>query len=121
MIVTVTDLSPFIDTSDSAKVQAMIEDVEARAFQAAPCLRSSTDEDAVAVARAIIRQAIIRWSKDESGALTQRQQTSGPFMLGESFDTRQQRKGMFLASELADLAALCPASGERTVHVGWLA
>ena len=105
------DLTAFADI-DPAKAALMIEDAEAMAALAAPCLSSSEfqlDEARVAAVRAILRGALIRWHDAGSGAVTQ--QSAGPF--SQSLDTRQQRRGMFWPSEIAQLRDICAGfSGE---------
>ena len=103
--ITPDDLTPFADI-DRSKAQAMIDDALARALLVAPCIVTD-DFTHAAAAKAIIRGAVLRWNDAGSGALTQRQQTAGPFGLGETIDTRTDRRGMFLVSELDDLRALC--------------
>ena len=99
------DLTAFADI-DPAKAALMIEDAEAMAVLAAPCLSSSefqSDEARMAAVRAILRGALIRWHDAGSGAVTQ--QSAGPF--SQSLDTRQQRRGMFWPSEIAQLRDIC--------------
>ena len=107
MFLTPEDLAAFA-TIDSAKAEQMIEDAEAMALLAAPCL-SETDflssEQRIAAVRAILRGAILRWNDAGSGAVTQ--QTAGPF--SQSLDTRTERRPMFWPSEIAQLRDLCSA------------
>lgn len=95
------DLTPFA-TIDTAKAEAMIEDAEAMAVLAAPCITAEdfTYSDAV---RAILRGAVLRWNDSGSGALQAQQ--AGPF--GQTLDTRQERRGMFWPSEIVSLQSLC--------------
>lgn len=95
------DLDPFA-TVDAAKADAMIEDAEAMAVLAAPCITAEGFAQTAAV-RAILRGAIIRWNDSGSGALTA--QSAGPF--GQTLDTRQERRGMFWPSEIVALQNLC--------------
>lgn len=99
------DLAPFA-TIPEAKAQAMINDALAMAARVAPCINDA-DFPYRDAAKAILRQAILRWNDSGTGALTQRQQTSGPFSVGESYDTRQTRRAMFWPSEISELASLC--------------
>ena len=99
------DLSAFA-TIDEAKATAMIEDAEAMAALAAPCIAEegfSDDATLVAGVKAILRGAVLRWNEAGSGAVTQ--QAAGAFQ--QSIDTRQQRRGMFWPSEIAELRDLC--------------
>lgn len=101
----VTDLEPFA-TIGAAKAQAMIEDAEAYALLAAPCIGAGDFAYATAV-KAILRGAVLRWNDSGSGAL--QAQTAGPF--GQTLDTRQERRGMFWPSEIVALQGLCGSTG----------
>lgn len=99
------DLTPFADIPE-AKAAEMIADAEAWAVVAAPCLATSdfqADTSMSAAARAVLRQAILRWHDAGAGAVTQT--VSGPH--SQSVDTRQTRKGMFWPSEISQLRDLC--------------
>lgn len=100
----VTDLAPFA-TIDNAKADAMIEDAEAMALLAAPCIASVGFAYTTAV-KAILRGAVLRWNDAGSGALQAQQ--AGPF--GQTLDTRQERRGMFWPSEIVALQSLCADS-----------
>lgn len=112
------DLAPFA-TIPEAKAAAMVEDAEAMAILAAPCLPDlltapggELPADAarrlakVAALKAILRGAILRWFDAGSGAM--QSQTAGPF--GQVLDTRVQRKAMFWPSEIEQLQNLCQSS-----------
>ena len=102
------DLTPFADIPE-AKAAEMIADAEAWAVVAAPCLATpefQADVSMSAAARAVLRQAILRWHDAGTGAVTQT--VSGPH--SQSVDTRQTRKGMFWPSEISQLQALCSDS-----------
>lgn len=101
---TVDDLAPFA-TIEAAKAQAMIDDAEAMAVLAAPCIAVEGFTHVAAV-KAILRGAVIRWNDSGSGAL--QAQTAGPF--GQTLDTRQERRGMFWPSEIISLQSLCADS-----------
>src|SRR4029077_7524205 len=96
-----SDLDPFA-VVDPAKADAMIEDAEAMAVLAAPCITAVGFTQGPAV-KAILRAAILRWNDTGSGAFPQQQ--AGPF--GQTIDTRQERRGMFQPSEIAALQNLC--------------
>lgn len=98
---TTDDLEPFA-TIPEAKAQAMIDDALALAARVAPCILT-TDFASDAAAKAILRGAVLRWHEAGSGAFQAQQ--AGPF--GQTFDTRQQRKGMFWPSEIEALQDLC--------------
>lgn len=101
----VDDLAPFA-TIESAKAAAMIEDAEAMALLAAPCIAADGFAYGTAV-KAILRGAVLRWNDSGSGAL--QSQTAGPF--GQTLDTRQERRGMFWPSEITALQNLCGNTG----------
>lgn len=98
---TVDDLAPFA-TIDAVKGEAMIEDAEAMALLAAPCIAAAEFTHAAAL-RAILRGAILRWNEAGTGAL--QSQTAGIF--GQTVDTRQERRSMFWPSEIVALQSLC--------------
>jgi hypothetical protein len=98
---TVADLVPFAEI-DSAKAEAMIDDAEAMALLAAPCIAEEGFAYGTAV-KAILRGAVLRWNEAGTGAL--QSQNAGPF--GQTLDTRQQRRGMFWPSEITSLQSLC--------------
>lgn len=100
----VSDLSPFAEI-EPAKAEAMIEDAEAMALLAAPCIAADGFAFGTAV-KAILRGAVLRWNDSGSGALQSQQ--AGPF--GQTLDTRQERRGMFWPSEIVALQSLCADS-----------
>ena len=109
--ITPADLAPFA-TIDAVKATAMIDDALARAALVAPCILSDDFAHAGA-AKAIIRGAILRWNDSGSGAYTTEQ--TGPFAV--TMDTRVERKGMFLLSELDELKALCPGGTSKAFAI----
>jgi hypothetical protein len=109
------DLMPFADIP-SPKALAMIEDAEAMAILAAPCLAAlpivPVPETAEALAlrtakiagtKAILRGAILRWNEAGTGALSA--ESAGPW--GQTLDTRVPRKAMFWPSEIEQLQSIC--------------
>lgn len=109
MFIEPIDLAAFA-TIEPARAEAMIEDAEAMATLAAPCLSTpefQADPTMLSVVKAILRGAILRWDEAGAGALTQRSRTGGPFSESESIDTRTKRKAMFWPSEIAQLRDLC--------------
>ena len=116
---TPADLAPFA-TIPEDQATAMIEDALAMAVLAAPCLSDGQlDPKYAAAAKAVIRGAILRWHEAGNGALTQRQQTAGPFSQNESYDTRSQRRGMFWPSEIAQLQDICRQAGDVTPNAAF--
>lgn len=104
MFLTPDDLAPFA-VIDAAKAAAMVEDVEAQAVLAAPCIGEPDfleDEVGVAAVRSILRGAVLRWN--DAGSGTVYQQTSGPF---SQMQQPAARKGMFWPDELDQLRGLC--------------
>jgi len=108
---TVDDLTPFAPI-DSAKAAAMIEDAEAMAVLAAPCISAADFTNSAAV-KAILRGAVLRWNEAGTGALSA--QAAGPF--SQTLDTRQERRGMFWPSEIVALQNLCPQAGALTLSL----
>lgn len=100
--------------------EAMIRAVTARAVAIAPCIASDALSEAQAeLVRAVILDAVTRWSTSGGGAV--QAQTAGPF--GYTVDTRQDRKGTFLASEFDDLRNVCDQMGGASreafsIHLG---
>lgn len=101
----VEDLTALRPNLDAAKAAKMIQGAVARAAQVAPCLLADSfaGED---VARAIILDALVRRVDGGGGAVTQSQQTAGPFSHTQTVDSRSALN-LFTAQERADLAALC--------------
>lgn len=106
-----SDLSPFADI-EPAKADAMVTHVQALAVRVAPCLKTSTDEDVLAAAKAILLGVVLRWQ--ESGLASYQVTTVGP--PGYPTDPRRERRNMLWPSEVEELQALCKeasgASGE---------
>lgn len=101
---TLEDLDPFVPDFPAAKGQAMIDDALATARVIAPCIKDDAfDADKAAMAKAILRGAVLRWNEAGTGAI--QQQAAGPFSM--AIDTRQQRRGMFWPSEIEQLQELC--------------
>lgn len=117
MFLTPEDLAPFADI-DLAKALAMIEDAEAMAFMAAPCLAVVdlagasvlTDQQRLS-ARAILRSAVLRWDQQGAGALVQ--ETIGPY--STTYDNRERRRGLLWPSEIEALQKVCAAATARKV------
>lgn len=105
------DLAPFA-TIEATKAQAMIDDAEAMAALAAPCILSEDFANADAV-KAILRGAVLRWNEAGSGALAA--ESAGPF--AKTVDTRQERRTMFWPSEIQQLQNLCGTIGGATFTV----
>ncbi|MBF6291807.1 hypothetical protein IU454_08010 [Nocardia farcinica] len=98
------DLDPFA-TIDSAKAEAMIEDAEAMAIEAAPCITEPSFAKQAAV-KAILRAAILRWNDSGSGART----SMSGLGYAQTIDTTNPRKSLFWPSEIEALQKLCKTS-----------
>lgn len=108
------DLAPFA-TIESAKAQAMIDDVLALAGLAAPCLFDEPDLDVkkAKAAKAILRGVVLRWNDaGPSGRRTQESETIGPWQHTETIDNGVRRSLLF-PTEITALQALC-ADGKPT-------
>ena len=119
-----TDLDAFA-TIDPAKADAMIEDAEAQAILAAPCIPGLIDgppdespEDRavrqakLAAIKSVLRAAILRW--DESGAGAIQTQTSGPFTQTMQYPGR---RSMFWPKELEQLQGICKTEDAKAFSV----
>ena len=95
-----------------------IEDAEAMARLAAPCLSSiSLDIDQAATVKAILRGALMRWKDQGTGVKTSVTKQAGAFQLSETTDNRswtQTKGGIFTADELDDLRKLCSPAANAT-------
>lgn len=112
----VTDPGPLLTPADltnfatiaTAKAQDMIDDALSWAVIHAPCiLDPALADDKRKAAKAIVRGAILRWNEAGSGAAT----TKSAGIYGQTVDTRQPRRTMFLPSEVDDLKRLCRPDG----------
>lgn len=108
-----TDLDAFADDITEVKAREMIADAMAMALLVAPCLDDpQLTAKKAAAAKAIIRGAILRWHEAGSGALSQKQQSAGPFAQSETYDTRQIRRAMYWPSEIEQLQSICRADDD---------
>lgn len=117
---TVTDLSPFTSaTADQLAI--IIEDLEAVAAQAAPCLTEPgmLTPGQVAATVAILRSAALRWADRTQGG--DRQLQAGPFTYGAiTGQTAESRRPLLWPSEITALQGVCAGVRRRAV-LGWLA
>lgn len=95
-----SDIEPFASIEE-AKLDAMIADALAMARAVAPCVIDFDFEHADA-AKAILRQAILRWNDANSGAVAS--QTAGPFQV--TYES-SARRSLFWPSEIQQLQKLC--------------
>lgn len=105
--IAVADLAYFA-TIDANKASEMVDDANALAVLAAPCLATPEDLTTTQInaVKAILRGAILRWNDSGSGALKSEQ--IGDY--AHTFDTRQNRRGMFWPSEIQMLQSICSGS-----------
>lgn len=114
----VADLSPLTKASDEA-LAVMIEDVEALAVAAAPCLSdpSALTDAQSATVRAVVRGAILRWA--DYTMRDDRQMTAGPYSIGPAAGSSGERKPLLWPTEIASLQEVCAAmSGRAAGSVG---
>ena len=107
-ILTPGDLAAFANI-DEAKATAMIEDAEAMASLAAPCILDDGfigRPELLAALRAILRRAIVRWHDAGNGAVTQF--GAGPFQQTVAQGQNMPRN-LFWPSEVEQLRDLCAA------------
>lgn len=100
------DLPDGIGSALGLTADQMIDDAEAQAMLAAPCL-SGTEAPLtviqIAAVVSLLRGAILRWNDAGSGA--RQSITTGPF--SETTDTTVRRSGMFWPSEITSLQSIC--------------
>lgn len=116
-IIAASDLEPFAEI-DTDKAQALIDDALALAGRVAPCiLEGDLDPQDLAVVRAILRNAILRWNEAGAGALSALQQSSGSFQVSQTLDTRQPRRALLQPDEITALQEICDgASGAFEIN-----
>lgn len=103
-ILTADDFTAW-DVTDHDKLDALIGDVLSQAVVVAPCLDAAEFAYARA-AKAILREAVLRRLDAGSGALTTRQQGTGPFSQMEVIDQRSNRT-ILRPADISQLQALC--------------
>lgn len=112
------DLEAFAPEIDKGKAVQMIEDAEALAMLAAPCLKETEfqEDDAYRGAvKAVLRSAVLRWNDGGTGAIT----SAGAGQMQITTDTRTPRRSMFWPSEIEQLRALCGqfrGDGDRAAY-----
>ncbi|OYO07889.1 hypothetical protein CGZ94_20690 [Enemella evansiae] len=106
MILTTEDLPAATQTHEPQTLHTWVAGANARALRLAPCL-ADADADTVAEAKLILIGAVQRWSQAGAGSYSQTQQTAGPFVLDQTYDTRQRTGFTFWPSEVAQLQGLC--------------
>ena len=94
--------------------QWMVDDAEAMALLAAPCLSDldpdlPADQPKLKAIKAIMRGALLRWREVGNAGVTQRSVSTGPFSTSESYDTAK-RRNMFEPSEINQLQGICSTS-----------
>lgn len=105
-------------TADVAEIY--IADVEAQATAEAPCIVGD-DFPHKQAAKAILRQAVLRWYRAGDGGVSAQQDTAGMFSRSVTFDSRRYGEGRLTDSEVRRLRALCrsgvAAPGRRAFTV----
>lgn len=108
-LLTPADLAPFADIAP-ALAAAMIDDAVALAWLHAPGLELiAQEEPRWAMAKAIVRGAVLRWHTAGDDGLTSHSVTDGPFSEQQSF---APRRGMYYPSEIAQLKQLVRGAEE---------
>lgn len=98
--------------SDTERLDQLIGDVLAQAAIVAPCL----DAPAFAygrAAKAVLREAVLRRLDAGTGAVTTRQQGTGPFSQMEVVDARGMR-GILRPDDISQLQTLCSLHNDET-------
>lgn len=102
------------DDVSSETVDDYIEDAWAKATAVVPIIEEDTwppkPEKADQI-KAILRAIILRWHEAQSGAVTGRTQTAGPYAQGLQLDTRPKRGYTLMPSEVIDLQRVCRIQG----------
>lgn len=105
MLLRIEDVAPLTTTSPMV-LSIYIEDVWAQAVVEAPCLASPTLPDHLKdAAKAILRQAVLRWARAGDGGVTTEQKTAGPFSQTTTFAARGE--GRLFPQEVTRLQKLC--------------
>lgn len=119
VFLTVTELPSATRAAlNEADLNLLIEDAQARALGAAPCLAGTLTETQRAQVVAIIRGAVSRAA--ERATRDDRQMSSGPFTIGPLPGSgSNEPRALLWPSELDDLRAICRSRGRA--YVGWLA
>lgn len=98
----------------SETVDDYIEDAWARAVAIVPVIAEDTwpsDPDKADQIKAILRGIILRWHEDQSGAVTGRTQSAGPYQQSVQLDQRPKRGYALMPSEIVDLQRVCKTKG----------
>lgn len=96
---------------DSGEADTLIDDAEALAILAAPCIADDDLSDhQVTAITAILRGVVLRWN--DAGTPVSTQLTAGPF---SQTVTPQARRNAFWPSEIRDLQRVC-RSGPATAY-----
>lgn len=101
-----SDLSPLAPSLTEAEAAIIIEDVEAQAVEAAPCILEDGFPYAPSI-KSILRQAALRWHRTGGSGVTTVQASRGPYSQSTTIDTRSSGEGRLWPSEAKRLQALC--------------
>ncbi len=102
------------DDVSTETVDDYIADVWARALSIVPVVAEDAwppKPEKAAQIKAILRGIILRWHEAQSGAMTGRTQTAGPYAQGLQLDARPKRGYTLMPSEVVDLQRVCRTKG----------
>lgn len=107
MWLTPDDLLPLAPGADVERLKIIIKDVEAKAIQAAPCIKGISDGDAIASLIATLRQAALRWHLAGDAEATTQQENAGPMGYSLTTTPAQRGAGRLYDSEIREIRDLC--------------
>lgn len=99
------EVAPLVPNISPEKGKILVEDITARAKNLVPELSDKLSDDQRAVAKAVLRKALVRWADSGTGGITTRSQTAGPYQTSETYEARGDRP-LFYDSEIAELRAI---------------
>lgn len=105
----VEDVKPLVSDTKitDAKIAIMIDDITARAVGLVPELDTDMTHSQEALARAVLRKAVVRWIESGSGGVSTKSQSAGPYSVQETYEARGDRP-LFYDSEIAELKGIFP-------------
>lgn len=112
MLLTHEDIAPLVgEPVDWEVIDIYISDVWAQAVAEAPCLSGALSAEKAAAAKAILRQAVLRWWRAGEGGVTTTQETAGPFSQSTTFAAATRGEGRLFDGEIKRLQRLCVDAG----------
>lgn len=105
----VEDVKPLVSDAKiaDAKIRIMIDDITARAVGLVPELDTDMTYAQEALARAVLRKAVVRWIESGAGGISTRSEAAGPYSVQETYEARGDRP-LFYDSEIAELKSIFP-------------